>query len=700
VNDDYCNPVFYHSTDGGKYWQEVPWGAYFGDNTNLRDVVFSNKNKGFLVGGYQFWYFMTFEGFSPHTFNPGALISRTTDGGKSWLRKDYNFPGITADSYSDIEALNSIDFPDSSTGYCVGTSILKTTDGGGTWSLQNSPTTNTLHSVCFTDIDNGWAVGDGGIILKHQKETVTAPINWTSKIKFFTKDYDRNDVLKDSLIFGQNSTATNGLDNSLGETELPPIPPNGTFDTRFILPDDPSISTDKDLRNNKLTSIVWNINLQCNDFPLKISWGVGTSLNLIPGEINLTVPGTQLSLNMKDTAQVILDSLPLYNSIIITYHSPQYTLSEGITVSGNEGWNLISIPLKAKIMTKSAVFPPIYGAYPEPSPELFGFDGKYFNAENLENGKGYWVKLSSYRNYFPYEGIPVNYPVNIKKGWNLIGPFTNDLTLNRVTTLPAGILTTPFYGYDNGYFTASVLNFGRGYWVKSSSDGVINYNIKGLSKDIEPIAAVGNNNGKITIRDNSGKSSTLYNVADKDIDLRQYEMPPLPPAGIFDARFESGLMAERLDGEGKAIIFNSASYPVTIKAEGFDLRLSYSVKGNQTEAVIQNGSSYTIKENSVSVVNVNSASERIIPKQFALHQNYPNPFNPVTKIKYDLPEKSKVNLSVYNILGERIAELVNSEMEAGYHEVEFNAGSLSSGVYLYRIDTDKNHSVKKMIFLK
>lgn len=90
----------------------------------------------------------------------------------------------------------------------------------------------------------------------------------------------------------------------------------------------------------------------------------------------------------------------------------------------------------------------------------------------------------------------------------------------------------------------------------------------------------------------------------------------------------------------------------------------------------------------------------LMPGEFALYQNYPNPFNPVTKINFDMPIAGKVNLSIYNILGERVAELINGEMNRGYHQVNFNASRLSSGVYFYKLTAGKNSLTKKMVVLK
>jgi len=89
-----------------------------------------------------------------------------------------------------------------------------------------------------------------------------------------------------------------------------------------------------------------------------------------------------------------------------------------------------------------------------------------------------------------------------------------------------------------------------------------------------------------------------------------------------------------------------------------------------------------------------------IPTTFALRQNHPNPFNPSTRISYDLPEASYVSLKVYNTLGQEAAALVNGMQTAGSYSVDFSASALSSGVYFYRLSAGEFVSMKKMLLLK
>lgn len=90
----------------------------------------------------------------------------------------------------------------------------------------------------------------------------------------------------------------------------------------------------------------------------------------------------------------------------------------------------------------------------------------------------------------------------------------------------------------------------------------------------------------------------------------------------------------------------------------------------------------------------------LIPEKFNLFQNYPNPFNPVTNIKFALPKAAKVTLLVYNLLGEKVAALLNEDKEAGFYDVQFNASNFSSGVYIYRLTTEDFIKTMKMNFIK
>ena len=98
---------------------------------------------------------------------------------------------------------------------------------------------------------------------------------------------------------------------------------------------------------------------------------------------------------------------------------------------------------------------------------------------------------------------------------------------------------------------------------------------------------------------------------------------------------------------------------------------------------------------------VTSAVEHTeLANRFELFQNYPNPFNPSTTIRFSIPAATQVTLSVYDVLGRQVAMLVDENMSAGTHAVSFDAGVLSSGVYLYRIQTGSFTQTQKMLLAK
>lgn len=92
--------------------------------------------------------------------------------------------------------------------------------------------------------------------------------------------------------------------------------------------------------------------------------------------------------------------------------------------------------------------------------------------------------------------------------------------------------------------------------------------------------------------------------------------------------------------------------------------------------------------------------EGVTPAEFSLEQNYPNPFNPTTRIDFSIPNESNVKISIYNLIGQKIADIVNSKFAVGKHSVSFDASNLSSGIYLYKIEADNFTLTKKMQLIK
>jgi hypothetical protein len=115
---------------------------------------------------------------------------------------------------------------------------------------------------------------------------------------------------------------------------------------------------------------------------------------------------------------------------------------------------------------------------------------------------------------------------------------------------------------------------------------------------------------------------------------------------------------------------------------------------------LESNKNYTLSTNFVYAGVLDVSEVPVNPGTFTLFQNYPNPFNPTTKLKFSIPEAAFTSLKIYDILGSEVAVLVNSELDAGTYEQTFDAGSLSSGMYIYRLQSGRNVQSGKMLLLK
>ena len=109
---------------------------------------------------------------------------------------------------------------------------------------------------------------------------------------------------------------------------------------------------------------------------------------------------------------------------------------------------------------------------------------------------------------------------------------------------------------------------------------------------------------------------------------------------------------------------------------------------------------YVTFENSSPLTVITQHEQSAIPSSYSLLQNYPNPFNPTTTISYELHQSNDIKLSIYNVTGQKIVDLVNKKQEPGFFQIEFNADHLASGVYFYIIKTGDKMLTKKMILMK
>ena len=134
-----------------------------------------------------------------------------------------------------------------------------------------------------------------------------------------------------------------------------------------------------------------------------------------------------------------------------------------------------------------------------------------------------------------------------------------------------------------------------------------------------------------------------------------------------------------------AMTEDKLAVPITISGRETDITLSFRAVGQDREIISQ-----LTRQLSLSA----------IPDDFSLSQAYPNPFNPVTQIQYAIPEDVHVELTLYDILGRQVSELVNTDQQAGYHKVIWNGDHNASGLYFVKMVAGEYISTQKLMLIK
>jgi hypothetical protein len=343
--------------------------------------------------------------------------------------------------------------------------------------------------------------------------------------------------------------------------------------------------------------------------------------------------------------------------------------------------------------------------WPNYTGTVWSFNGTIYVNENANPtvpGVGYWMKHGGANTTYDYSGIEVvpHAPITAHTNWNIMGVYEDPAAETGITTNPTGQRTGTIWGFNGTIYvnmTGGTLLPGYGYWIKLLSACDIIVPEPPLGKVSGEVAEYFKSDwGRIVLTDAAGISFTLYAVKG-EVDLDEYEMPPVLPEGMFDVRFTSGRVAEDINSSVKTIDMQGITYPLTVKVEGMDIRLMDET-GKLVNQNLKDGEEIVIGDATIQKLMVTG---ELIPTVYALEQNYPNPFNPTTVIEFSLPEDvSNVKLTIYNALGEKVAELVNSSLTAGRYQYSWNAINIATGMYIYELRAGDFVSVKKMMLLK
>jgi parallel beta-helix repeat protein len=382
------------------------------------------------------------------------------------------------------------------------------------------------------------------------------------------------------------------------------------------------------------------------------------------------------------------------------------------------GWNMVSLPVTRTDRLKTSLYPDALS-----KAFAYGISG-YAIKDTLENGTGYWLKFAGPES-IPLVGSPLTRDsIPVRVGWNMIGSISYAIPRTAIIQNPISVITSHVFTYKtgSGYVQSDTINPGVSYWVKTASAGslILDVNQTSAAPKILVAATAESVNPESMNEVNilpagSGTQQTgvrLY-FTSRELPggaLGQFELPPVPPSGITDVRFASGLSGGVIQANGKAgelaISVQDATGPMELRWTLREATGSYTLVERKNGSVVSerpvvSGSTTVINTQSGSTYSIRAAE---VPSEFGLTQNWPNPFNPTTSISFAVGQTGSgnipVTLRIYNVLGQEVAMLVDQPMAPGHYSVTWNAANQPSGVYFYTLQAGEFKATHRMVLMK
>ena len=394
----------------------------------------------------------------------------------------------------------------------------------------------------------------------------------------------------------------------------------------------------------------------------------------------------------------------------ITANYEFYT-ENGNLVNNISYWNIVGLPRTVEDDHYFTLFPnSIEGTC------LRYENGYYVSESNLTSGEGYWLRFSeSGENVIIGEEI-TELTFDLTEGWQLISGISETVPISYILDPDRIIIRGTIMDYNNQ--VVGELVPGKGYWVRASQPGTITI----TNRPSSPIlfTSLMEDANYIKFTNATGKEKEVYFGVDvPEEDQLSYTLPPLPPDEVMeenflDARYTNNYTYTETAG---TIEVRNTDYPLTVEYGILNDDGEWEISSNAPKRrrgdeeygdigrVKLSRTGTIVVEHPIESFTIRKTSVNNLPTEFALSQNYPNPFNPTTVIRYQLPVISEVQLTVYDLMGRVVRELVSSKINAGTHSIIWNGTDahgqpVSSGMYLYQLKTDTFVKTKKLVLLK
>lgn len=645
------NESIFHTTDGGQTWEELPWEAEETVNNDLDAVHFTDESYGWAVG---------------------ETIIHTEDGGQTWDEYETNLS----------EELQDVYFIDQQTGWAVGrdvsSGILFTDDGGSTWEDQSwdiidgggTQVPVRFRAVGFVDHETGWVAGEYGTLLK----TTSSGNQWDKNSVTPVRNRDFHDIyFADPDTGWIAADAGNLLITSDGglSWDVPSSATTEDFNSVYFIDNKTGWIAADDGEIWKATKGGYNLNQQQSGTNQNL-----TSIQFINPESGW-VTGEDILLYTDDAGENWEQIYQAEESVeFVTAHFENseigwIALNNQEVVGGaaevwytEDGGNTFETQFSDEdLEIEDMQFADAQSAWLVGEGSGFGGTG---SAWSTDDGGQSWEQQKS-SDLYAFVSVAF---ADDDHGWIL------ERFLDRV-----------FYTEDGGQT-----------WSESKlpTDGI--QNIYAFD------------------------SGTAWAIGEKSKILHNKDLPRVP------------VLADLMTPEDQSL---GVELPITFKWEQANFALEYQLQVSTDEtfsspvidrseidntsinigddAYFDHFTTYywrirAINDEGVSQWSnvqsfetgelVSSKAESTVPEEVRLSQNYPNPFNPVTQIGYSLPEQTQVTLQVFNLLGQRVATIVDDMQQAGTHQVEFDGSDLASGTYIYRLQAGNQVISRQMLLVK
>lgn len=668
----FAKNLVYKSTNGGSNW------------TTTSSTLIDDGNVAISIGTSFTNPDTVYVGKAPY-ISPMRII-RTTNGGTAWTDITNGVP----DRYPldiAVDPKNSRVVYVGLGGYESG-HVFKSTDAGNSWADISGVLPDCPVSAVTVDPQNSNYVYIGTDIGVYV--TTDGGGNWSN----FSEGLPEAILVSDLTISPSNRTlrvVTHG--NGVYERKMPALMPYLTL----LQPNDP-VTWDA-LGTHPITWDEGAVSLVRLDF----STDNGSTWSLIADNVSGSVRSYSWQVPFVFTSQAKVRITEVESPGLTSQsQNPFTTYLRGEFVTLSEGWNLLSVPITAIYPRIDSLFGII------PNCVLFQFTNAGYTttccSDHALPGTGYWVRAPQMPPLLMRGDSITNLTISVNASWNMVGSISVPIPKSGITADPATGIgpSSNLFAYRNGYVLADSIVPGGGYWIRSNAPGSMTLS-SGKNVPAHPISHQSEDDSLNTlfIRDQPGRTMSLrFGISSGQTDKERYELPPVPPEGLFDIRFNSQQYAAIV-----TLLDSKKDFPIDLQSVEYPLHIRTTSAGawsivaddvvhsftNRTEVVIEKP-----------VRNLHLRYDRTIekPLHYALYQNYPNPFNPSTEIQFEIPEKAHVLMKVYSMLGQEVATLVDEVREAGTGSVSWNAAGMASGVYIVRITAGQFSQARKILLVQ